>query len=66
MGCEANHLPLSSGEVKNEWSHTSTVLYDFIRCMVETLPCIVREEFHSFCNFMLGVYVKIVSMIQYF
>ena len=59
---EAHLLSPSIGEVKNEWNHTSTLLCDCMGCVLKTVPCILREEFHSFCNFMLSVYVKIVNI----
>jgi hypothetical protein len=34
---EADHLPLSSAEVKNEWSSTSSPLYAFLRSTVPDL-----------------------------
>jgi hypothetical protein len=37
-GCEANRTPPSSAEVKNMWSYTSTLLYDFMACIEATLP----------------------------
>ena len=34
---EADHSPLSSAEVKNEWCSTSTAAYVFILCTVTAL-----------------------------
>jgi hypothetical protein len=36
LGCEADHSPLSSAEVKNVWSYTSTPQYVFMAwCLVK-------------------------------
>jgi hypothetical protein len=38
MGCESDHSPISSAEVKNEWSLTCTPTYTFITWTVANLP----------------------------
>jgi len=38
LGCEADHLPPSSVEVKNAWRYNSTPQYIFIAC------CLVKPK----------------------
>jgi hypothetical protein len=38
LGCEADHSPPSSAEVKNDWSYTYTLPYVLMVCTGTTLP----------------------------
>jgi len=35
--CEADHSPVASAEVKNEWSYTSNLPYDFMTSRKQAL-----------------------------
>lgn len=37
-GCEADHLPSPSTEVKNEWTWNTSPPYIFVTCTAQTLP----------------------------
>jgi hypothetical protein len=43
MRHEAHHCTPSNGKFKNEWSYTSTPLYDFMSCRGATLLCNVSN-----------------------
>jgi hypothetical protein len=43
-GFEADHLPLSSAEVKSEWSYTSTLPYAVVVCTGTPLPFLIIAE----------------------
>jgi hypothetical protein len=55
LGCEANHLPPSSAEVKNAWRYTSTPQYVMVWCLVKH-----RDNFtlshHAFHVSYWGIY----------
>jgi hypothetical protein len=59
-GCEADHSPPSSAEVKNAWSYTSTPQYVFMEwCLVKhrdnfTLPYITLDTITAYRN-LVGV-----------
>jgi hypothetical protein len=42
--CEAHHSPLSSAEVTNEWSRTSTPPHTFMECTFATLLFLGRSN----------------------
>jgi hypothetical protein len=38
LGRVVDHLPVSTAEVKNVWSHTFILPYGFVSCAVTILP----------------------------
>jgi hypothetical protein len=64
-GCEADHSPPSSAEVKNAWSYTSTPQYVFMAwCLVKQLYCNFEYVGHNHTRRSESLYISVITQRQ--